>query len=87
MPTPEPDRVICVRPSAGAWLVAGASEGPQLFVSGAEAEHWARRQAQALARDGGGVVVEIVLRDGRLAGRLRFGSDGGLARARALEPA
>ena len=75
MREPEPDRVIRVRPNEASWLVAEAAEAPVVFVSGAEAEHWARRRARALARNGCGVVVEIVLRDGRLAGRLRFGPE------------
>jgi hypothetical protein len=67
------NRVIAGRPEPEAWsLRIDQHEGVLLFSSGAEAEGVARRLAQRLAGAGERVDVLIHLRDGSLAGRLRF---------------
>ena len=67
------NRVIAVRPEPEAWsLRIDQQEGVLLFSSGAEAEGVARRLAHRLAGAGERVDVLIHLRDGSLAGRLRF---------------
>jgi hypothetical protein len=66
--------VITVAPSGDAWQVQAPTAEPVLFKSGGRAESCARRLAERLARTGDAAVVEIFLRDGRLAGRLEFRS-------------
>jgi hypothetical protein len=65
--------LITIRPTAVGWLLEWPFVEPILFESGAQAERAARLHAKGLARAGMRVVVEIVLRDGRLGGRLCFG--------------
>ena len=75
--------VITVSPVGEVWQVSAPSAEATLFKSGGRAESCARRLAQGLARHGRPVDVEIYLRDGGLAGRIRYLS----AAAPALEPA
>ena len=75
--------LITVSPVGDGWQVAPPSAEPALFTSGGRAELCARRLAQSLARDGGQVEIEIFLRDGQLAARLRYDP----ASPRELEPA
>jgi hypothetical protein len=75
--TSTPDELlITVRPGAHGWMLCRHAAPPVQFASGAEAERSARHLAEALARTGLTVVMEILLRDGRLGGRLRFGREG-----------
>lgn len=75
--------LITVSPAGDAWQVRAPSSEPALFRSGGQAEACARRLARRLADSGSLVEIEIYLRDGGLAGRLRFAT----SRPRALEPA
>jgi len=65
--------LITVCPGGHGWTLLGPATPALEFASGADAERSARRLAESLARTGRGVTVEIVLRDGRLGGRLHFG--------------
>jgi hypothetical protein len=65
---------ITVRPGPQGWVLERPFTDPVRFDSGAEAEQTARRDAEGLARAGLRVIVEIILRDGRLAARLDFGT-------------
>ena len=64
--------LITVSPAGDAWQVRTPSSEPTLFRSGGQAEACARRLAKRLAGSGGLAEIEIYLRDGQLAGRLRF---------------
>ena len=75
--------LITVSPAGEGWQVRPPASEAALFRSGREAERSARRLAERLARHGQVVEIEIRLRDGRLAGRLRYGAVG----VRELEPA
>jgi hypothetical protein len=83
--TESTELLITVSPIPHGWTLLGASAAPVVFRSGAEAERSARRLAATLARAGHSVVVEILLRDGRLGGRLRFGQENRRDAASALE--
>jgi hypothetical protein len=76
-------QLITVSPVGDGWQVRPPSSEPALFRSGRQAELSARRLAERLARFGRSVEIEIRLRDGRLAGRLRYDAAG----TRQLEPA
>ena len=79
--------LISVRPAAHGWVLERPFVEPLAFRSGAHAERAARLCAEGLARAGLRVVVEIVLRDGQLGARLRFGADGPETRERRFEAA
>jgi hypothetical protein len=64
--------LITVSPAGEGWQMRPPASEPALFRSGREAERSARRLAERLARHGQVVEIEIRLRDGRLAGRLRY---------------
>ncbi len=64
--------LIAVRPAAKGWMLERPFVEPLMFHSGAQAERAARRHGEGLARAGLRVVLEIVLRDGRLGARLNF---------------
>lgn len=64
--------LIVVRPAAEGWMLERPFVEPLMFNSGAQAERAARVYAEGLARAGLRVVLEIVLRDGRLGARLSF---------------
>ena len=64
--------LIVVRPAAKGWMLERPFVEPLMFKSGAQAERAARLYAEGLARAGLRVVLEIVLRDGSLGGRLSF---------------
>ena len=68
--------LITVRPTPHGWVLERPFVEPLVFGSGAQAERAARLCAEGLARAGLRVVVEIVLRDGRLGARLGFGPKG-----------
>ena len=76
--------LIAVRPAARGWMLERPFVEPLVFNSGAQAERAARLYAEGLARAGLRVVLEIVLRDGRLGARLSFPPQGA-ARADAHE--
>lgn len=62
--------VITVAPSHGAWVVEQpAMRNPQTFRSGATAEAAARQLGEAIARGGRSTEIQVLLRDGSLAGR------------------
>lgn len=65
-------QLITVSPVGDGWQVAAPSAEPALFRSGGKAELCARRLAESLARQGGVVEIEIFLRGGGLAARLRY---------------
>ena len=67
-------RVITVSPVHEGWQVLDGLAEPAPFGSGRQAEQHARALAESLARDGAPVEVEIYLRDGALAARLRYGA-------------
>jgi len=61
---------IRVEPLANGWAVRHDDvANPQVFASGAKAESAARSLGARLARTGDATEVEIILRDGSLAGR------------------
>jgi hypothetical protein len=64
---------ITVRPAETGWVLERPFTPAVPFESGAQAELTARHDAEGLARAGLRTVVEIVLRDGRVAARLGFG--------------
>jgi len=64
--------LITVSPAGDVWQVVAPSAEPALFSRGGQAELCARRMAESLARAGCGVDIDIYLRDGRLAARLRY---------------
>jgi hypothetical protein len=68
--------LIAVRPAARGWMLERPFVEPLVFNSGAQAERAARLYAEGLARAGLRVVLEIVLRDGRLGARLSFPPQG-----------
>jgi len=62
--------VIRVEPMADGWAVRHDDvENPQIFLSGAKAESAAMSLGARLADAGDAAEVQIILRDGRLAGR------------------
>ncbi len=62
--------LIRVEPMANGWAVRhGEVENPQVFVSGAKAESAALRLGERLADAGDAAEVQIILRDGSMAGR------------------
>ncbi len=82
--------LISVKPAPHGWVLERPFVEPLAFRSGAHAERAARLCAEGLARAGMRVIVEIVLRDGRLGARLAFGPkdpDGPDARERRFEAA
>lgn len=90
MTTQSTELLITVSPNTCGWTVLGATTPSLEFSSGAEAERAARHLAEDLLRAGYRMVVEIFLRDGRLAGRFRFGAEireNDMADVRELEPA
>lgn len=62
--------VIRVEPLADGWAVRhGDTDNPQVFMSGAKAETAALSLGARLADAGDAAEVQIILRDGRVAGR------------------
>ncbi len=63
--------MISVEPLADGWAVRhGDIENPQVFTSGAKAETAARNLGARLADAGDAAEVQIILRDGSVAGRI-----------------
>jgi hypothetical protein len=79
--------VITVRPATHGWVLERPFVEPLSFKSGGHAERAARLCAEGLARAGLRVVVEIVLRDGRIGARLGFGPGGSETSERSFEAA
>ena len=74
---PHATRTIRVGAVPGGWRVDSVVCGQaMMFLSGACAERQARALAARLAAAGYDAVVEIRGRDGRLAGRIRYGACG-----------
>ena len=62
--------LIRVEPLAEGWAVRhGDTENPQVFISGAKAETAAMSLGARLADAGDAAEVQIILRDGSVAGR------------------
>jgi hypothetical protein len=77
---------IVISPLPTGWAVSHNGCEPLTFLSGAEAEAWARRLAQSLAGKGCRTEIEIILRDGAVGGRLRYDGSDGAARGLKREP-
>jgi hypothetical protein len=64
---------ITIRPIDNAWVVSAKTLGADLFFfSGGRAEATARGLAKRMARAGQAAEVEIVLRNGVVAGRFHY---------------
>ena len=64
---------IVVAPAGGGWVLRSSALGSeQFFSSGGRAEAAARSLADRVAGAGRDAELEIVLRDGAIAGRLSF---------------
>jgi len=64
---------ICIAPADDGWAVSSSAlEAPMFFRSGGKAEAVGRQLAQELARRGQVAELVIVVRDGAVAGRIRF---------------
>lgn len=67
-------RTIRVHPDLGVWIVEMNGER-KVFVSGSEAERYAKERAREIVNSGGGALVRVYDLSHRLIAELRYGAD------------
>ena len=70
------EALISVSPVAGGWCVSSPIEESLMFLTGDHAEHQARALGRCLASLGRTAVVEVLNREGAIAGSVTYPAGG-----------